>query len=95
MNTRKNIGGWLTAAAGGLALFGVGCPESVILSDRNENVNASVNDAEPSEQDIRESLENTPPEAKAGADLTVKPGAQVTLNATASTDSDRDRLSFF
>ncbi|MGE3180603.1 MAG: hypothetical protein AB7N71_03165 [Phycisphaerae bacterium] len=44
--------------------------------------------------EVRASFQNTPPIARAGADRNASPGEEVILNATTSTDEDRNRLSF-
>jgi hypothetical protein len=79
---------WMLTILTGTALLLGGC---IAPTSGNEETTADGNS--PSEE-VTPATVNHPPVASAGDDQTVAPGAVVTLNGTASSDEDGDRLSF-
>lgn len=73
----------------GLAAFG--CVMPVI---ENETVTTAQEEELASIDEVQKSFDNTAPVARAGDDVDAVPGDEITLNATESSDVDRDRLSY-
>ncbi len=78
---------WLSAMMGCLLLSG-GCPHMQDEGDGNSNGDGDGGGDEP------ELVENTPPIASAGADVTAVSGELVVLDGAGSFDADGDRLVF-